>query len=79
MKRSEMVHKIEEHMLQHEGGVRINIPRLLDMLEREGMSPPRYDKFVEAKNLESIIKPMPEPTLYYKIPCHEWEPENEAQ
>jgi len=74
MKRIEMVHKIEQYMLQHEGGVKINIPRLLDVLEREGMSPPRYDKWVKAKDLEGIIAPTPEPTLFYKIPCHEWEP-----
>ena len=61
-------------MLQHEDGVKIDIPSLLDMLEREGMSPPRYDKFVKAKDLEGIIALEPEPTLYYKIPCHEWEP-----
>ncbi len=40
MKRSEMIHKIEEYMLQHEGGVRINVRRLLNMLEKEGMQPP---------------------------------------
>jgi len=76
MKRSQLIHKIEEHMLQHEGGVRINVSRLLNMLEKEGMQPPAYQKFVEAKNL---LGPLPDNKLYYKMPCHEWEPENEAQ
>jgi len=72
LKRIEMLHKIEEHMLQHEGGVRINVSRLLNMLEREGMQPPTYEKFVEAKG---IIGPSPDVKLYYKLPCNEWERE----
>lgn len=73
MKRSEMIHKIEEHMLQHEGGVRISVSKLLNMLEKEKMQPPAYEKFVEAKGL---VTPSPDIKLYYKMPCYEWEPEN---
>jgi len=72
MKRSEMIHKIEEHMLQLEGGVRINISKLLNMLEREGMQPPAYQKFVEA---DGLVTPSKDIKLYYKMPCHEWESE----
>jgi hypothetical protein len=68
MKRSEMEYKISEHILQNEG-VYINAPRLLKMLEREGMKPPDY--IVEERISETYKK--------IHIYSGRWEPEDEKK
>ena len=76
MKRSEILHKIEEHMLQHEGGVRINVSRLLNMLEKEGMLPPAYvNGFFTAPYLGCDSADVE----WVEESINEWEPENETQ
>ena len=47
---------------------------ILALIESKGMLPPAYEKLVEAKGIAS---PSPDIKLYYKLPCNEWEPEND--
>ena len=82
MKRSEMIKHINEFLEEGIGkpdysGKRILASQFLSFLESKGMLPPAYDKFIKAEGLDGIIKPTPEAKLYYKIPCHEWESEND--
>jgi hypothetical protein len=51
-----------------------DITELLTFLESKGVLPPAYEKLVEAKGM---VGPSPEMKLFYKIPCNEWEPEND--
>jgi hypothetical protein len=74
MKRSEMEHKVKEWLLTNGGTQAVDIPGLLDFLESHGMLPPAYEKLREAKG---IVGPSPDIKLYYKLPCNEWEPEND--
>jgi hypothetical protein len=74
MKRSEMEHKVKEWLVTNEGTQAVDIPRLLNFLESKGMLPPAYKKFVEA---QGVASPSPDIKLYYKLPCNEWEPEND--
>jgi hypothetical protein len=74
MKRSEMEHKVKEWLVTNDGTQAVDIARLLNFLESKGMLPPAYKKFVEAKGIAS---PSPDLKLYYKLPCNEWEPEND--
>ncbi len=70
MKRSEMEYKIEEYLLQHEGGVKIHVRRLLTLLEKEGMLPPAYESY------EKIPASFMFEDVYRKINVNEWEPED---
>jgi len=74
MKRSEMEHKVKEWLLTNGGTQTVDIPRLLNFLESKGMLPPAYNQFVEA---QGIAVPSADLKLYYKLPCNEWEPEND--
>ena len=69
MKRSEMEYKIEEYLLQHEGGVRIHVRRLLALLEKEGMLPPTYESY------EKIPASYMFNDVYRKIKVNKWEDE----
>jgi hypothetical protein len=69
MKRSEMEYKIEEYLLQHEGGVKIHVRRLLTLLEKEGMLPPTYESY------EKIPASFMFDDVYRKINVNKWEPE----
>ena len=72
MKRSEMISLIEKKFITSD--VCEDITELLTFLESKGVLPPAYEKLVEAKGM---VGPSPEMKLFYKIPCNEWEPEND--
>ena len=74
MKRSEMIKAIETEYRDFLDQIDLNA--LLDFLVSKGMQPPAYNKFVEAQGLAS---PSPDIKLYYKLPCNEWEPEDEKK
>ena len=72
MKRSEMVKALMEKF--NHVFIGVHAETIIDFLESKGMLPPAYEKLVEAKGIAS---PSPDIKLYYKMPCNEWEPENE--
>jgi hypothetical protein len=77
MKRSEMEHKVEEWFFTNEGTQARELSMLrnfLKFLETQGMLPPAYEKLVEA---QGIASPSVDIKLYLKLPCNEWEPEND--
>ena len=71
MKRSKMV----ELLLEYDDELLpMQAEDIINFLESKGMQPPAYEKFVEVKGIAS---PSPDIKLYYKLPCNEWEPEND--
>ena len=71
MKRSKMVElllKYDDELLP------MQAEDIIDFLVTQGMLPPAYKKFVEA---QGIAVPSADLKLYYKLPCNEWEPEND--
>jgi hypothetical protein len=73
MKRSEMIKRLQKRFYFGEGEVIADLAdEIIDFLVEQGMQPPAYEKFVEAKGIAS---PSPEMKLFYKIPYNEWEPE----
>jgi hypothetical protein len=76
MKKSEMGHKLREFLLScnYEQFIANDANGIIDFLVDQGMQPPAYEKLVEAKGIAS---PSPDLKLYYKLPCNEWEPEND--
>ncbi len=71
MKRSRMV----ELLLEHDDELLpMQAEDIIKFLQSKGMLPPAYEKFVETKG---AIGPSPDMKLYYKLPCNEWEPEND--
>ena len=75
MKRSEMIKRLQKRYYFGECEVIADLAdEIIDFLVEQGMRPPAYEKLIEAKG---IVSPSPEMKLFYKIPCNEWEPEND--
>jgi hypothetical protein len=77
MKRSEMIKALQEDFFEKKAKcyvVNWLAEDIIDFLVSQGMQPPAYEKFVESKGL---IGPSSDIKLYYKLPCNEWEPEND--
>ena len=74
MKRSEMILEIgRQFPTLH---MECDIDELLQFFESQGMLPPAYEKLVEAKGI-TLCQPSPDIKLFYKLPCNEWEPEDD--
>jgi len=75
MKRTEMIEALQSRFFGSDVDAIADLAdEIIDFLESKGMLPPAYEKLVEAKG---IVSPSPEMKLFYKMPCNEWEPEDD--